>query len=385
VHLKNNKFVVLKSVRDGEVHILDEWLRQKKYSLESFARIWSGIILRAISQQNAGEESYTSNRKKEVFSYLRILSISVGLPFMLALAFLYGGEGVENALSVTSLAILKFGGFIFCLILTLSSLKDNKFLLNLYPEGKCLNCHKVTSSPSSKILGVFISEMGMLYFAGGILSLLFSLFLKQVNSNLYILSLLNVAVLPFAIFLLINQAVFIRRWCWMCLMVQLFLWLEFYCLQPYIFQGIRNILTILPVSTILGFSVPVLIWISLRSLIVRLNQNEHREAELLRMKRDPDYIQFQLNKGKRIGKASLPLEVEIGPGNAQVHLILVLNPLCMSCGESYRQMKKMIDLGYGHIKGIILFLIGEADNENSDGWLKDGSRLIQKESQIFYL
>ena len=366
-HLKNNKFVVLKSIRDDEVRILDEGLRQKKYSLESFARIWSGIILRAISRQNAGEESYASNRKKVIFSYFKILSILIGLPLMLALAFLYGGKGVENAVTVTSLAMLKFGGFIFCLIMTLSSLRDGKFLLNLCPEGKSLNCHKVTSSPSGKIFGIYLSEMGMLYFAGGILSLLFSLFLKQADSNLYILSLLNVAVLPYAVFLLFNQAVVIRRWCWMCLMVQLFLWLEFYCLHIYISRGIRNILTILlPVSIFLGFSIPVLIWISLRSLIIRLNQSEHREAELLRMKRNPDYIQFQLNTGKRIGKANFPLEVEIGPGDAQVHLILVLNPLCMSCGESYRQIKKMIDLGCGHIKGIIRFLIGKTDNENSE-------------------
>jgi len=73
-------------------------------------------------------------------------------------------------------------------------------------------------------------------------------------------------------------------------------------------------------------------------------------------------IKVQLAGAQKIDIENFPHEVEIGSENARFVLTQVMNPLCGNCWDSFRQMKKLVRIGNGHIKSRLRFLIGNVEN-----------------------
>src|SRR5204862_7152105 len=88
-----------------------------------------------------------------------------------------------------------------------------------------ISCMDVLSSPAAKLFGwIPLSDIGLVYFAGSITALATSALSN--DGALRVLAAFNLAALPYMIFSIYYQAFRLRRWCVLCVAVQIVLWLE---------------------------------------------------------------------------------------------------------------------------------------------------------------
>jgi len=364
-HLKSNELVVLEEITDGRVRFWDPSRGRRVCTVDAFSEIWSGIILKVFPEPDAGEIDYRVHRRGEIFSALRAILVVPGLTLSAILAFVYGLSQVENPGTLPVLWIIKLVGFFLCVILTLSSIADDRILQNLCPSGKRSNCLRVLTSPAGKIFNIPMAEIGLLYFSGGLLTSVIMLYTNHVELSLFLLAVLNVLTLPYTFFSLIYQAFVVHSWCWMCIVIQVLFWIEFYIQFNSWGVGISGLEWPQSLSFILGFSIPIFSWIGLRSLFVRVRRSDYLHEELLRYRHNPGFIQIQLDNVEKIDMGNFPDEIEIGPSDAEISLYLVVNPICAACGKAFRQLVQLIRLGHGHIKGSIRFLLWIEDKDKS--------------------
>jgi len=218
-------------------------------------------------------------------------------------------------------------------------------------------------SPAGRVFGVSMAEWGMLYFSGGLLSLAASFFFGQFQNDLFFIGILGLLALPYTVFSVVYQAFVVSSWCWMCLVIQAIFWLEFYLLfDTAIYRFYENISEpAFPFSLVIGFGGAALIWIALRHAIIATKNAKAYEYMATRLRRQPDYIQMQLNKTKAFDMGQMPFEVEVGPADAGIAMTMVVNPLCGHCWKAFKQMDQIIEVGQGKIKANIRFLVSDED------------------------
>jgi len=108
--------------------------------------------------------------------------------------------------------------------------------------NKATNCNTVLNDKASKVFGWFgWADVGFVYFTGGFLFLLLNLN-EQSLSLLAILSALSV---PYPLFSIYYQGFVLKKWCPMCLGIQLILIIEFILLLP-LFSQFSFALTLYP-------------------------------------------------------------------------------------------------------------------------------------------
>ncbi|MEZ5358830.1 MAG: vitamin K epoxide reductase family protein [Candidatus Zixiibacteriota bacterium] len=360
-------FAVLENVQDGRAKIIHPTDGPKTLRLNEFGEIWSGILLRANPDKITGEQNFKAHRKSERLTLTRKFLTQFGLPGLFFLAFGCGLAQTGSLGILIPLGLAKTVGFVLCMVMVAASLGESGMMNTLCPMGRIVNCHRVMQSPAGRIFGVSMAEWGMLYFAGGLISLLASLFFGHFINDLFVIGVLGCLILPYTLFSLIYQAFIVRSWCWMCLAVMFIFWIEFYLLYDItINQFVDSIQTItFPTSIILGFGLSALGWVALRQIITAAKNAEAFENNITRLRRHPDYIRMQLGKAGPIDMGQMPFEVEVGPANAQIVMTLVANPLCGHCWKAFNQMDKIIDVGKGKIKANIRFLVSDDDESQN--------------------
>jgi hypothetical protein len=158
-----------------------------------------------------------------------------------------------------------------------------------------------------------------------------------------------------------HQALVIRSWCRLCLLVQILFWIEFAMFYPIVFTAPGEVVWIPNFPVIFGFGSVLLSWLILRPVLSSFLLRKDKEAEVTRLYSQPDFIGMQLSKAKKTDIGHFPFEVEIGPTDASVTLLQVINPFCRHCGKPLEEMMEIINSSRGKVKGIIRFLIDSAD------------------------
>jgi hypothetical protein len=195
-----------------------------------------------------------------------------------------------------------------------------------------------------------MAEIGMLYFSGGLLNLLFMLYMGETKASLFMLSILNALALPYSFFSIIYQAFVVRAWCRICVAIQILLWGEFYLLFVSLNVGFTDFEWPLPLSFILGITLPILLWIGIRPLILRSRRIHKLELKLCILKRNPIFIRGLLAGMPRIDVKDLDGDIKIGPDDSPINFTLVLNFSCPSCFHVLRQMIHLVHSFNGQLK-----------------------------------
>lgn len=93
---------------------------------------------------------------------------------------------------------------------------------------KAFSCDAVLNSKASKLFGIIkMSDIGIVYFMGGLVLLLFSFYgMTEVQKTLDMTSFLSVCSFPYIIFSLSYQRLKVKKWCPLCLGVLTVLLLE---------------------------------------------------------------------------------------------------------------------------------------------------------------
>jgi uncharacterized membrane protein len=359
ISLKSGGFAVLEDVGNGRAKVLDPAVGPSVVRMAEFADIWDSILLRAFPQGGAVEPDFNRHVKDDRLAAARDLLTLIGLPALFLLALATGLAQVGLSSTLISLALAKMIGFCLCSIMVAAALGRGGVLLSLCPLGKTINCHRVMRSAAGKVFGVSMAEWGLLYFGGGLLSLIAALFLGQVQNDVLFLGVIGLATLPYTVFSVVYQAFVVRSWCWMCLVVMGLFWVEFGVLYDIVIPrfGVEDTGLQFPLSLLLGFGGGGITWIALRHIIVAAKDTETLRMQVTRLRRQPEYIQLLLKKAEKVNVGRMPFEVEVGPLRAEHNITVVVNPLCSHCWRAFGHLDQLIRVGRGYVNGTIRFLV----------------------------
>jgi uncharacterized membrane protein len=200
---------------------------------------------------------------------LRLSSAGLTLLFLFVSARLYLHGGNERLCVL--ILLLKAVGLLASFVLVLGTL-DAPVFGRFCPRSPLFDCKRVIDSPAGKLFGlVHFADLGVLYFAGTLLTLIVSAFGPGFYYQVLYLGALNLLTLPYTLFSVAYQAFRVRRGCALCLIVQAVFWLEFWQFYPFIFgtppAPAFHLRLLYPL--IMGCGIPLALWPLVRLLLRR--------------------------------------------------------------------------------------------------------------------
>ena len=362
-HTRADDFIVIANVDtvQKQVSLIDTRRGRVSLSLEEFAKLWSGVILRILPLEDAGEPEYEANLKKDRRKKAKSLSIYAGFGALGSLAFAQGVMQSPDPVAPSLLGVLHLLGFLTCVVMVIGSITRSRIIQTMCRPTKQVNCQGVMNSKAGRIAGVPMSDLGLLYFAGGILSLHLVMLSGRVDEGLHLLALISLLPLPYTIFSVVYQGLVIRTWCWMCLFVMALFWSELYVLSDYMeFVDLPlDPESLLPLA--LGFGIPVLTWTVIRPMIAKASQTRALVFALRRYRRDPVYIGAKLASGAAVDMGRFGWELELGPVDAGTTITAVVHPTCIHCFRAYMKVKDALEWSDGRLKVRFRFSIWVPD------------------------
>lgn len=171
-HLSKNggHFVVLQKLEDDILYYIDPDVGLIKESLKDFEKKWTGVALLVEANEKSGEDGYREKRKHELFiqysKYVVWLLVG-GLLIVPTVLF---------PLYILPSYLLKIVGGVFCFLLLQKQFGTSSGAVAAFcTMGSKSNCDAVIHSVGSKLFGVVsLSELGVVYFIAGLLSIIIS-------------------------------------------------------------------------------------------------------------------------------------------------------------------------------------------------------------------
>lgn len=336
-HLRQNSghFVVIEEVIGGEVRYTDPAMGPITETLEEFQKHWTGVLLLVEPNSKSGEIGYAARKRAESLEVLRSKSIFI-ISILVIAAVLINILLFAVGFTFVSILLLKCLGLYVSILLLQNQLDINSPVASaICGIGKKSDCVSVLRSPASKLFGIPMSDLGFVYFAGGILSLLFSL--SNYNAELGMLPMLTYATLPYTFFSFYYQWRVVKKWCVLCLATLVIFWLEFLIVFPAEFRiSVAGVVTL-----VLSFGVVTILWLNIRPLLVDSLKVPLLEKALINFKRNPKIFNAIL--------ASEPVVVPPLIASHSEHssptfsLIVVSNPECIPCARAHFQLEEYLN------------------------------------------
>jgi len=326
-------FMVVSDIKDGNVSGLDERGR-RVVCAETFLKSWTGKALVARKSERSGEPDYVKNRKvtrvKDVKCLLGVLACLV----------LFGGLMLRQAASLTfSVAgyyLLSVVGLFVSVMLLQRQLHVGgglgDKLCSLFKES---DCEEVSSSAASKtLLNISWSEVGLGYFLSNIILLSLSV------DVIFVLGIINILILPYTLWSLWYQKVKIRRWCTLCIFVQIILWglaLVFFLTGLYHSPFRLAALLALPFYCLAVLAVHYYAATKEKQRALE-ESNVAKRARLCR-----EDVLFHFLKQQPYYEVTDEDSVMLaGNPEAEICLTLVCNPYCNPCAEAHWVIARML-------------------------------------------
>ena len=391
VHLEDGTgYVTINKVADNQVEWLHDKMGVRRENIAEFSQKWQGITLLAQPNENSGEANFTKKRRFEIIENLRNPFIISGLFLILGYSIWnnFMGLSIENPNSFYAFSITKFAGVIVSSFLIWYSLDaNNSFLKSVCEINSKTNCGNILNSEAAKIFGWLTwSEIGLFYFTGGFLALVFS---NNLTETLLILKWLNVLALPYTVWSIYYQAFVAKEWCVLCLTVQLLLWVEFFTLSQISFS-LNNEMVYSFINLCLCFLSTAILWAFFKKPLQNSERFDEVYNTLQKIKFNPDFVKGLLSKERMLPPIFEGMKVlKMGNPDAENVITLVLSPSCASCGRTFHETQKLLtnnnqfrtkilfatsnepnDLG-GQVARKILSISHEQMEDSAQKWYQD--------------
>ena len=336
-------YATINKIENNQVEWLHEKMGIRSESIAEFSHKWQGITLLTQPNEKSGEENYLKNRRFEIIENLRKPFIISGL--ILILGYFIGNNftnlSIENPINFYAFLIAKFaGGIVSCFLIWYSIDANNSFLRSVCEINSKTNCGNILNSEAAKIFGWLTwSEIGLFYFTGGFLALLFSINLSE---TLLMLKWLNVLALPYTVWSVYYQGFVAKEWCILCLTFQLLLWVEFFTLLPITFTLNSDLINSLINLSLCFLSVTIL-WAFIKKPLQILVRFDETYNTLQKIKFDPDFVKGVLSKERMLPPIFEGMKVlKMGNSEAENLITLALSPSCGSCGHAFMEAQRLI-------------------------------------------
>lgn len=351
LHKKGGWYVLVTALQGNRITYQDSADGNRTESLADFGEKWSGVVLLAEADEQSGERTYAEKRKQEKLAASRESFIVGGLVFI----FLCTLAKVTGSFTVFDwiLLLTKISGLILSTLLVAKQLgNQNKLTDRLCHLTSQTNCDDVLNSPAAKLWDwLSWTDVGLLYFAGGLLTVFTASVLSELRPLLYGIAIFT---LPYTVFSIYYQGFVLRKWCPLCLGVQGILLLE----------GMLAIIQISPLPVLWQpyifmlsvFLLPMLIWILVRPLLIYRIKNRLDHEELMRLRRDPDLFRALLMQQPQMPVISTDMcPIMVGNPEAEHTVTMVTNPYCRPCARTHNELERLIEQNH-NLNASIIFV-----------------------------
>lgn len=335
------KVVVVYYIDKDTVIYTDTFHGKQVISTKMFLRNWNGVVIIIESTEGSKHPDYIEKRKNKIIRNALLPSIV----FVFCITIIFGiltnnllsyGVG-NNHLLVTIITHLI--GLFFSLLLCIHELNiKTKFSERLCHISSFTDCNAVTKSKAAKIFGIITwADAGVPWFAGGLIMLLV---LPQAFSLKFI-SLMAILALPYPLFSILYQWLKIKKFCPLCVSVQLILISEFLILYKNIdIKGLQSPLVLL---AFVIMATTCLITLFLKLIYLSERENNYTKLELLKIKRDSDIFLHKLKSGEKIDFLNSKIPFVFGDINSNITITIFLSFYCSSCAARIANISALIE------------------------------------------
>lgn len=310
---------------------------------EKFFKLWSGIALFATGENKEERKTHLKRYREE---WLNNNILKLGLLFLLIvgiskLTFTLGNFHTFGEITFNNNLfnlLTKSAGLFFCYLLVLHEMKiPSSIVSRLCHINKSADCTSVTGSELATVYGnITLADIGFTYFGGFILSMI----LMPFDTLLPYIKLASLATIPIPFALVTYQLISVKKWCPLCMGVQVVIVLEF----------ILSILT----GGKLVFSAEAFLALSASMILTFLNLyflkglykfrtmhlNERVAAQ--KLKRNPVLFDALLEKEDQILITGHPYNLIFGNSKSMVRLTAFLSLHCGGCARVFKQIKSIL-------------------------------------------
>jgi protein-disulfide isomerase/uncharacterized membrane protein len=361
-YLSNNEFAVIHDLDENAVILSDQDHYKQSISIGQFRNMYGGSVLIAEKDELSGEPDFQKKSRKELVESLRIpLGLAgIGSIILCYIALQISFQTPLNWLIVT-LFLIKTTGVIAAVILVSKSTGDHQILKRFCKTGgDATDCNQLLSSKAAKITEELSwSEVGLFYFAGTWISLLF-------NSNstgiLQLLAVLNLISLPYTFYSIFYQWKVAKQWCVVCSAVQVLLWLEFFAFLPFLTHPVTGLNVVNIVHLLTGLLAPVSVWILLKPFLKQGKEIELLKVSLSGFKYSSIMFETQLNNEAEYVLPAEKYSIILGNTDADTTITMVSNPFCQPCSRVHKELDAWI-FKKENIKLQIVFAFNPGDTD----------------------
>jgi protein-disulfide isomerase len=315
------------------------------FGREAFFEQWKGIYLLAEPGNDGGEVNYTKHKWKQGLVSL--------LPLSLVLLMLFfTGQSIYTNLQQQSFAssayavwaqlfILVAGICVSALLLWYELDKNNPLLKQVCTGIAKGDCGAILTGSQSKVFSwLSWSEVGFIYFSGGLLTLLYA---NPPSGAMQALGWLHLLALPYTVFSIYYQWRIAKQWCVLCLAVQALLVAGAINFVTAFFPNFNFAFTNqIGFSILLCYAVPILGWFTLKPYLLQLQQAKTTNRQYLRLKFNGEIFETMLKRQKAVTLHDKDLGIQLGKTDAGYTLLKVCNPYCGPCSKAHPKIEKVL-------------------------------------------
>lgn len=366
---KNHSMLYFTVVKDSTANKLTFFDPEKylwaTHDLDAFSKRYTGVVLLAAAEEDAGEKDYLKNEKEE----RRASTIQYICAFAIPVILLLGS--IETFWQSGSTAILSFiytlltlSGVIAGILLTWYELDQyNPMLQQICSGGKQINCGAILQSKAAKIFGVNWSSIGLSYFLG---SLILSFMWGMSDPRfLFTNALLSTISVPYVFFSVYYQWRVAKQWCLLCLSVQGILALQF---SISIFGNwfhtvplVQAFIT-MSIQSAFAFALPFIVQTIAVPALRKAKEGRRLKIELQRLKHNQIIFEALLNKQVELTDRAHGLGITLGNQNAKYKIIKVCNPYCGPCAKAHQPIEHILDSN-PNVQVQIIFTASNRDDD----------------------
>lgn len=373
-------------------------------SYNDFIASFTGYVLAvSIEMPHRSIEKQRSIQRKAPKHSMLLL-----LPFLWALVLLicpifYIVQG-SRVISLLLCFFYIIGGSISMILMFIEEQQVHFAFNRICHIGANVSCSSVVSSPASRILGVSTATLGLAYFLG----MLLWLTIYSYNCTIIALtSWLHLLVTPLPFIFIYYQYKVIRKWCPLCLIVQLTIILV---LATYLFS--TDFLSVFSIDVIQPYLFVGLICFTLSFCLgvilhAWLKANHRRyilQEQMKHLLYDKEVFYTLLQKERWTTPPPSSLGIFQGNINGDIHLVMVCNPYCSPCAKTHSVITSLLDIN-NNIKLQIIFFTKNNSNRRSivsyflslygkgkiqasdflDKWYSEKNMTLEQFSKLYHL
>lgn len=339
VQLKGDiiRFILLIKSDNNQWFYISDLGSVETINFDKLVEEWTGFALFPEVTKESKEERYYQNMIVEFSSFIKNAAILITFTITAIWFFLRQGGA---SYSKISFFILYFIGIIACILLTAQSLGiDNHLTRKICEIGKKTSCNSVLNSKGAKLFNLIgWSEIGLIYFTGSLFALVF------MPESLSILFWLNILSLPYSFWSIIYQHFVVKKWCMLCLTIQLTFWVLFIAfisnsINLYDFTISDDFL----ISFITCFIIPALsIWFILPKC-KKTNQYQSLLRNYNKIKINETVFDILLKKQRKLVLSPIAKSLSIGNRNASITITIISNPYCGHCAIAHKRLMLLFE------------------------------------------